>query len=427
MSLPRNAIRNERRASGRQRKTQNLLEVSVRTRLAKQQRTRAILVWTCKLLIIGGLLGGGYYGAQTLLNRFLWQNPEYNVTAIDVSNSSTGVSRESVLRAAGIVEGSNIFKLSLEEAQKGLDQLAQVEHASIKRIFPNKIAIEVIERRPLAWVVEESDVDASASENSFLIDGNGVLFRPERKLAHYLRLPTISGIPKENIESSQLAELQEMRAALDLIHENNETGQLEIRAIDLKKGYCLVVTDSNRTKITFDTENIPAQLSRLAAIFERFASKRQQIQTVNLVPVRNIPVTMKTAGTEDVLEDLAEESQPPAVLKPVTPGADNKQTGGVKAEKVGEKSANDASSSPVVSLPGGAVEKKTAVYETRPTPVNAKDKLKVELKPAAGREMSPRIEPFIPKAEPVIRRAEPVRRAPVTKAVPAAVALLPHF
>ena len=39
--------------------------------------------------------------------------------------------------------------------------------------------------------------------------------------------------------------------------------RFQIREIDVSKGYCLVVTDKNRTRVTFGFDNLDTQLHRL--------------------------------------------------------------------------------------------------------------------------------------------------------------------
>jgi hypothetical protein len=82
-----------------------------------------------------------------------------------------------------------------------------------------------------------------------------------------------------------------MQAALELVRLNADNTRFQARNIDLSKGYCLVVTDQRRAKITFGLDKIENQLFRLNRYLDRAAADKKEIQTVNLVVERNVPVT----------------------------------------------------------------------------------------------------------------------------------------
>ena len=77
-------------------------------------------------------------------------------------------------------------------------------------------------------------------------------------------LPIICGLAVGNYEEGDTVDLPEVKAALELIRLTGENpARYQVRAIDISKGYCLVVTDERHAKITFPLENIEAQLDRL--------------------------------------------------------------------------------------------------------------------------------------------------------------------
>src|SRR5260370_35804153 len=68
-------------------------------------------------------------------------------------------------------------------------------------------------------------------------------------------------------------------------------GRLQIQSIDVSKGYCLVVTDKQRANITFSTDEIEWQLHRLETVLSYCDKNNRELQTVNLMAQRNVPVT----------------------------------------------------------------------------------------------------------------------------------------
>jgi cell division septal protein FtsQ len=283
-------IRNRRVSNTRQRKQQHLLEVTVRRDIARKQQTRKVLGVTCRIVLSVGLILGAFFAGKEGLRRFLWENPDYYLTDVRVP-ADGALTREQILAAAQIVEGRNIFEIDLARARAGLDALPQVDRVEVQRVLPNRINIQIAERRPIAWVAARADEDPSVSEKAFLIDARGVVMRSKTMLPEYLLLPVISGAPVENYAPGQVVKTLEMQAALDLIRLNADSTFFQIRNIDISKGYCLVVTDRNHVHATFGLDAVDQQQARLNRILERTQLLQREVQTVNLLVERNTPVT----------------------------------------------------------------------------------------------------------------------------------------
>jgi cell division septal protein FtsQ len=336
--IPSNA-RNKRISSPRQRKQQHLLDVKIRESKERVRRYRAITGFVCKVVLFAGLAAGAWIGGKEALRRFVWENPDYYISEINFATDGA-LTREQVLSAAGIVENRNIFTVDLSKARSIVEQMPQVESAIVQRQLPNRMSVTVTERRPIAWVAAKGDEDPSSSERSFLIDARGIVLRSRVVLPEYYHLPIISGFETENLVPGKRVSAWEMQAALELVSLNADNTRFQARNIDLSKGYCLVVTDQRRAKITFGLDNIDKQLTRLNRYLDRAAEDRREIQTVNLIVERNVPVTFYepepvTPPTEKV--PVAEPA------KPVPPVADKMP---VRKAEVVKKNSTDTSKKP---------------------------------------------------------------------------------
>jgi cell division protein FtsQ len=319
--------RNQRNSSRRQRKHQHLLDVKVRSRAASRHRTRAVLACISIVLLVATAAGGIVYGGREALRRFFWQNPDYNLAEISF-HSDGPLTRDQALEASDLREGVNIFTVNLSAARKGLMALPQVERADLERILPNKISIDVAERKPVAWVTGKEDADPSADPGAYLIDHNGILMRMKTQVRDYYHLPVICGLAVENYEEGDTVDLPEVRAALQLIHLVGENpARYQVRSIDVSKGYCLVVTDERHAAITFPLDNLEVELNRLGLLYASVDADKREIQTVNLLVQRNVPVTFvpppDTSGTDD---DSTPDASPAAGPSP-SPDAKKAPTG----------------------------------------------------------------------------------------------------
>jgi cell division protein FtsQ len=228
---------------------------------------------------------------------------------VRVANDGT-LTRDQVLAASGIVVGANIFTCDLKKVRLAIEHLPQVEHVDVRRRLPHRIDIEIMERQPIAWVTERSDIDPTSSESSLLIDSRGYVMR-SRKIPHeYFNLPTISGVVTENLAPGQKVNTLEMQAALDLIRLNADSTRWQVRNIDLAKGYCLIVTDRTHAQITFGLDDVDRQLSRLNRLLDYLEPMHKEIQTVNLLVDRNIPVTF--VDPEAPVAEAPASTAPPA-------------------------------------------------------------------------------------------------------------------
>jgi cell division protein FtsQ len=313
--------RNQRVSSRKQRKQQHLLDVKVRSRAANRQRNRRVLAWLSALFLICSAVGGAWYGGRKALRHFFWQNPEYNLAEVEI-HTDGALTREQIIQATGLREGQNIFAINLSEARKALVALPQVERADIERIMPNKLSIDISERKPVAWVTGKDDSNPSADPGAFLIDHDGILMRVKAQVPDYYHLPVICGIEVENYEEGETVDLPEVQAALELIRLTGENpARYQVRSIDVSKGYCLVVTDERHARITFPLDDIGSQLDRLAVLYQNVDENHREIQTVNLLVQRNIPVTFVPPPDPQADATDPDASPAPAASPSPTPAA----------------------------------------------------------------------------------------------------------
>ena len=315
----RSRLRNLRISNPRQRRQQHLLDVKVRSRRATQHRNRRILVFVSKIVLALAICVGVYLAAREGARRFFFENPDYRLAQIDVKTDGT-LQREQILKMTDLHEGENIFRVSLARVHDALQQLPQVDEVQVTRKLPSEIDIRITERKPVAWITGQKQItDPFATEGTFLVDARGVLMKEKKLLPEYLGLPLITGCTSEALEAGKIVESFEAKAALDLLRLSTRSfmqTRFQIREIDVSKGYCLVVTDKNHTRVTFGFDDIDTQLERLEQFLVYSDDSKQELATANLLVQRNIPATfMKTAVT--VINETIEPEATPRVLKAI--------------------------------------------------------------------------------------------------------------
>jgi cell division septal protein FtsQ len=322
--------RNERVCNTRQRRQQHLLDVRVRSHKATQHRNRRILVVLSKIVLALVLVCGVVLGVRYSAKHFFFENPDYQLSQIDIQTDGT-LQRDQILKATDIREGENIFRVNLAQVRDRLQQLPQVDEAQVLRKLPGEIDIRITERKPIAWITSDKQIsDPFASDAAFLVDARGVLMKEKKLLPEYLGLPLITGCTSESLEPGKTVESFEGKAALELLRLSTRSfmqTRFLIREIDVSKGYCLVVSDKNHSRVTFGFDNLDAQLERLEQFLVYADDSKQELATVNLMVQRNIPVTFGR-NPVDVINETIDPEEEPRIMKaiPVHPLAKNETT-----------------------------------------------------------------------------------------------------
>jgi hypothetical protein len=277
------------------------------------------VLWKLALFVI--LCVAGYVGAREAVKRLVFENPDYHVQTIELQTDGT-LQREQVLKAADLHEGANIFSVNLARMRDRIQQLPQADEVEVIRKLPKEIDIHIVERKPVAWITSEKEInDPFASDTAFLVGARGVLMKQKKLLPEYLGLPLILGCSSETLEAGKVVESAEVKTALELLRLTESTFlqmRFQIREIDISKSYCLLVTDKNRSRVMFALNDLEGQLRRLEVFLDYCDNTKQELETLNLVAQRNIPVTF-TSPAADVINDTLEPPVEPRIMSAEIP------------------------------------------------------------------------------------------------------------
>jgi cell division protein FtsQ len=142
----------------------------------------------------GGLSAWAYsYGMSSW--RFRIQSSD----AVEITGVKNA-SRAHVMEVAGADIGRNVFFVPLDERKKQLEQIPWVQEATVMRLLPNRIAVTIHERTPVAF--------AQIGSRISLIDANGVVMGlPANRQTKY-SFPVIRGITDTEPLSSRAAAMK---------------------------------------------------------------------------------------------------------------------------------------------------------------------------------------------------------------------------
>jgi cell division protein FtsQ len=252
-------------------------------RAASQLKIAAVIaavVVTC-----GGLSAWAYgYGMTSW--RFRIQSSD----AVEISGVKNA-SRAHVMEVAGADIGRNVFFVPLDERKKQLEQIPWVQEATVMRLLPNRIAVTIHERTPVAF--------AQIGSRISLIDANGVVMGlPANRQTKY-SFPVIRGITDTEPLSSRAAAMKIYNRLVSELGGNN--GESEASSSGPNGGTNYVkqlsevdLSDPENVKVTANDPggtmvvHLGAQdfLPRYKLYVAHIAEWRQQFQNVQSVDLR---------------------------------------------------------------------------------------------------------------------------------------------
>ena len=78
--------------------------------------------------------------------------PIFNVHTVTVHGNKT-VAREDIVRGSGIIEGTNIFGVSLSRVKDNLESMNRISSVKVRRVLPSTISITVEEGAPAVYIL----------------------------------------------------------------------------------------------------------------------------------------------------------------------------------------------------------------------------------------------------------------------------------
>ena len=260
-------------------------------RQRRQMRTRQLLRWGGAGL---GVLALGIY-AQSLWKQSFRGNPEFSVGRFEY-HSNGGIAAQQAAAAAGVRTGMNLMEVDLSGVRTRLMALPRVKEVKVERRLPDRIAIELTERLPVAWIT--SVVNGIDQKSRLFVDRDGVAFKCEELLREYMALPVIDAADQPVITLGQPVDAAPITAALALLEQirtREWSVPCSVERIEIPNAWTLVAGMESGAVFTFNPDGMPRQLERLEFILAKTHTAGRSVRTVNLQMQRNVPVTFYDA------------------------------------------------------------------------------------------------------------------------------------
>lgn len=242
-------------------KTKQKMSKKQRQILKKKKRIKLMLKFTALLIIIiAGII-------------FALVSPIFNIKEIDVSNNNQ-INTETIISLSQLNLGQNIFKFNKNKVNKNIKTNAYIESVEIKRKLPNKVQIQIEERK--------QEYNVEFLNGYAYINNQGYILQISEEKQD---LPTIQGIstPDEQIvEGNRLnsEDLEKLEVIIQIMNicKNYELDS-KITNIDIstKDEYTLYLEEEKKTIYLGDKSNLSNKMLYVQVIIEENRGKEGAI------------------------------------------------------------------------------------------------------------------------------------------------------
>jgi len=158
-------------------------------------------------------VGVGAVALGRLVERHVRTSPAFEVTEIQLEGH-VRLSRDEVLRAAGLSAGQNVFDVAPEEAEERLAEHPWIAEADVRRRLPGTYTVEVRERRAVALL---------ALGEVYLVSEDGAVFK-KVEADDPVDLPVITGVDRERFTRDRGFRTSVLLEAVALLHDYRGAG-----------------------------------------------------------------------------------------------------------------------------------------------------------------------------------------------------------
>jgi len=241
-------------------------------------------------LLILTFAGAAGVAAAIFGTRFLLYSPTMLLLKADQIELTGNhiVSREAVLQQFVHDRNQSVLRVALDARRSAIEQIPWVESASVQRILPNRIRVELTERTPVAFARNGNELA--------LIDAHGVIL--ERPHGEDLRFPIVSGVSEDlphDQREKRMQIYQEFVKGIDMVRAGSSEGVSELDLSNPKDLRVVMTglagpTDSQAVTIHFGAGEFTGKYKMLVDNFSQWQANTGRVQSIDLQYMRQVVV-----------------------------------------------------------------------------------------------------------------------------------------
>lgn len=244
-----------------------------------------------------GVLGIGAMSAVVVAGRFLLYAPQMLLVRpeqIEVTGNHI-VSRDAVLQQFAHDRGRSLLRIPLDARRGALEEIAWVEAATVQRVLPNRIRVELTERTPIAFLRNGTELA--------LIDGHGVIL--DRPRGEDLQFPILTGLsenmPQEE-RGKRMQTYQEFMKDVDLVRSGSSDRVSEVDLANPKDLRAVMtgissVGDPQALTVHFGAGDFTGKYRMVVENFAQWQASNGRVQSIDLQYAKQVVLNPEGTGS----------------------------------------------------------------------------------------------------------------------------------
>jgi cell division protein FtsQ len=244
-----------------------------------------------------GIAATALIAAAALAGDFLYHSQQVALLKPDQVELSGNriVSRDGVLQQFARDRGHSVLSIPLDARRAAIEELSWVESASVQRILPNRIRVEITERTPVAFLRNGTELA--------LIDAHGVIL--DRPRGEDFQFPIITGLSDNMAREERgrrMQTYQEFIKGVDLVRAGSSD---RVSEIDLSnpKDLRAVMTgiaapnDAQAVTIQFGQSDFAGKFRLVVDNFAQWQASNGRVRTIDLQYSRQVILNTDTSAS----------------------------------------------------------------------------------------------------------------------------------
>ncbi len=213
----------------------------------------------------------------------LLEDPLFRVREVEVEGNRK-VPRETILSLIELEGMPNLFTLRLREVAKRLELHPWIEQVKMRKVFPNKIWIQIEERKPIAIL---------QLEELYYIDTKGVIFSPVGDRDKY-NYPFLTGLTRQALEKDPVEAKHLIMKALEflrIVNKEKVFSPEEISEIHMEKVFGIqYFTKTEGVEVRMGWEHFGEKLRRLSIIWSDLRKRGLSVVSIDCSDLKRMVV-----------------------------------------------------------------------------------------------------------------------------------------
>ena len=224
---------------------------------------------------VAGVVCVSSAAAALKVRRFALDDPQFRLSRDRADSLTiTGLryaSKAKVQRVFTADFGRSIFSIPIDERRRRLLAVDWVEDASVLRIWPDRVAVQIVERKPVAFVFLRSGV--------LLIDRQGVLLDPPAQAQ--FTFPVLSGVRETETDEQRRERVHAMLKVQD------ELGYLakdvsELNVADTENIRIVAQVESRALELILGDANFARRYQNFLNHYPEIRKRSPEVKTFDL-------------------------------------------------------------------------------------------------------------------------------------------------